>query len=39
MKVALIGASGNIGSKITQELVSRGHRVTATARSSHHRTR
>ena len=33
MKVALIGATGNIGSKITQELVSRGHSVTAMARN------
>jgi uncharacterized protein len=34
MKVALIGATGNIGSKITQELVSRGHAVTAIARNA-----
>jgi hypothetical protein len=33
MKVALIGASGNIGSRIAQELVSRGHSVTAIARN------
>lgn len=33
MNVALIGASGNIGSKITHELVSRGHTVTAIARN------
>ena len=30
--IALIGASGKIGSKITQELLSRGHTVTAIAR-------
>jgi uncharacterized protein len=33
MKVALIGASGNIGSKILSELRSRGHSVTAIARN------
>ena len=27
MKIALIGASGNAGSRILSELVSRGHRV------------
>ena len=32
MKVALIGASGKIGSQILEELVSRGHYVTALAR-------
>ena len=32
MKVALIGASGKIGSQILEELVSRGHHVTAIAR-------
>lgn len=32
MKVALIGASGKIGSQILDELVSRGHHVTAIAR-------
>ncbi|MGO4317848.1 NAD(P)-dependent oxidoreductase [Agrobacterium sp. MCAB5] len=31
-KVALIGASGRVGSAILKELVSRGHRVTAVAR-------
>ena len=31
--IALIGASGNIGSKITQELLSRGFNVTAIARN------
>ncbi|HEY4775901.1 MAG TPA: NAD(P)-dependent oxidoreductase [Xanthobacteraceae bacterium] len=33
MKVALIGASGNIGSQILAEAVSRGHAVTAIARN------
>ena len=32
MKVALIGASGNVGSRIAAELVSRGHDVTGIAR-------
>ena len=32
MKIALVGASGNIGSKVVGELVSRGHTVTAIAR-------
>lgn len=32
MNVALIGASGNVGSRILDELVRRGHRVTAIAR-------
>lgn len=32
MKVALIGASGNAGSRILAELASRGHAVTAIAR-------
>ena len=31
MKVAIIGASGNIGSQITAEAVSRGHTVTGIA--------
>ncbi len=31
--IALIGASGNIGTKITQELLSRGYNVTAIARN------
>jgi putative NADH-flavin reductase len=31
--IALIGASGNIGSKITEELLSRGYNVTAIARN------
>ncbi len=33
MKVALVGASGNVGSRILAELSSRGHAVTAIARS------
>jgi putative NADH-flavin reductase len=33
MKVALIGATGKIGSKITAELLSRGHSVTAIVRN------
>ncbi|MDB5688516.1 MAG: NAD(P)-dependent oxidoreductase [Sphingomonas bacterium] len=33
MKVALVGASGNAGSRILAELVSRGHEVTAIARN------
>jgi len=32
MKVALIGATGNVGSRVLAELVSRGHSVTAIAR-------
>jgi putative NADH-flavin reductase len=32
MKVALVGASGNAGSRILAELSSRGHAVTAIAR-------
>jgi putative NADH-flavin reductase len=32
MKVALIGATGNVGSRVLAELVSRGHAVTAIAR-------
>ena len=32
MKIALIGASGNAGSRILNELVRRGHEVTAIAR-------
>jgi putative NADH-flavin reductase len=34
MKIAVIGASGRIGSRITNEAVSRGHTVTAIARSA-----
>jgi hypothetical protein len=33
MKVALIGATGRIGSKITTELLARGHSVTAIVRN------
>ena len=33
MKIAVIGASGNAGSRITAELVRRGHSVTAIVRS------
>jgi uncharacterized protein len=32
MKVALVGASGNVGSRLLAELVRRGHEVTAIAR-------
>lgn len=32
MNIALIGASGNVGSRLLQELSNRGHRVTAIAR-------
>ena len=32
MKIALIGASGNVGARILKELSSRGHTVTAIAR-------
>ena len=32
MKIALIGATGNVGSRILQELSDRGHNVTAIAR-------
>jgi putative NADH-flavin reductase len=33
MKIALIGASGNVGSRITAELAGRGHTVTAIVRN------
>lgn len=33
MKIALMGASGNVGSRILRELVARGHAVTGIARS------
>ena len=33
MKIAVIGASGNAGSRITTELARRGHAVTAIARN------
>lgn len=32
MKIALIGASGNVGSRVANEALSRGHRVTGIAR-------
>ncbi|HWW12441.1 MAG TPA: NAD(P)H-binding protein, partial [Brevundimonas sp.] len=32
MKIVVLGASGHIGSEITQELATRGHAVTAVAR-------
>ena len=32
MKIALIGATGNVGSKLLSEALSRGHRVTGIAR-------
>jgi hypothetical protein len=32
MKIAVVGASGNAGSRITRELANRGHAVTAIAR-------
>ena len=34
MKIALIGASGNVGSRIAAELSSRGHEITAIAREA-----
>ena len=33
MKVALIGATGNVGSRLLRELLSRGHHVTAIVRA------
>ena len=33
MKIALIGASGNVGSRIAADLSSRGHQITAIARN------
>lgn len=33
MKIAVVGATGNAGSRITSELLSRGHHVTAIARN------
>ena len=33
MKIAVIGASGNVGSRITAELAGRGHTVTAIVRN------
>jgi putative NADH-flavin reductase len=32
MKIALIGATGNVGQRVTAEAVSRGHEVVAIAR-------
>lgn len=32
MKVAILGATGNVGTRLTSELLSRGHHVTAIAR-------
>jgi len=34
MKIAIIGATGNIGSRIVKEALSRGHEVTAISRNS-----
>jgi putative NADH-flavin reductase len=34
MKIALIGASGNVGSRIAAELASRGHKITGIARDA-----
>ena len=34
MKIALIGASGNVGSRIAAELSSRGHKITGIARDA-----
>ncbi|WP_425101921.1 NAD(P)-dependent oxidoreductase [Tropicibacter sp. S64] len=34
MKIALIGASGNVGQRLHRELIARGHTVTAIARSA-----
>jgi putative NADH-flavin reductase len=34
MRIALIGASGNVGSRILRELTARGHEVTGIARSA-----
>ena len=33
MKIALIGATGNVGSKVLEEALSRGHDVTAIVRN------
>jgi len=33
MKIALIGASGNVGSRVVAELLARGHQITAIARN------
>jgi len=34
MKIAIIGATGNVGSRLVAEALSRGHRVTAVARNA-----
>ena len=34
MKVAVVGATGNAGTRIVKELVSRGHAVTALSRNA-----
>jgi putative NADH-flavin reductase len=34
MKIAIIGATGNVGSRLTKEAVSRGHQVSAIARNA-----
>jgi len=34
MKVAVVGASGNVGTRLVKELASRGHEVTAIARNT-----
>jgi len=34
MKIAIIGATGNVGSRLVDEALSRGHRVTAVARNA-----
>ena len=39
MKIAVIGASGNAGSRISAELARRGHTVTATRSASDARAR
>ena len=34
MKIAIVGATGNVGSRLVDEALSRGHRVTAIARDA-----
>ncbi|HZD88563.1 MAG TPA: NAD(P)-dependent oxidoreductase [Pseudolabrys sp.] len=36
MKIALIGATGRVGSRVLRELLTRGHEVTAIARHAEH---
>jgi uncharacterized protein len=36
MKIAIVGATGNVGSRVVDEALSRGHRVTAVARKDSH---